>query len=54
MQFPARLEALRSKHQSLDAAVQAEARRPCPDSTTLKRLKLEKLRVKEEMDRLMH
>lgn len=47
-----RLESLRTKHQTLDHAVQVEYRRPLPDSVALKKLKLEKLRVKEEMDRI--
>lgn len=54
MQFPERLEALRMKHVSLDQEVRSESRRPYPDSLALKRLKLEKLRVKEEIDRLSH
>lgn len=47
-----RLESLRVKHQRLDSAVQMEYRRPLPDTVTLKKLKMEKLRVKEEMDRI--
>ncbi len=52
MLFPERVESLRQKHESLDREVRMESRRPMPDSTTLTRLKMEKLRVKEEMDRL--
>ncbi|MQP67143.1 DUF465 domain-containing protein [Niveispirillum sp. SYP-B3756] len=52
MLFPERVESLRMKHESLDREVRMESRRPLPDSTALKMLKLEKLRVKEEMERL--
>lgn len=52
MLFPERVESLRMKHESLDREVRMESRRPLPDSTVLKTLKLEKLRVKEEMERL--
>ncbi|QJE72298.1 YdcH family protein [Aerophototrophica crusticola] len=52
MLFPERLEALRTRHQKLDEAVRLETKRPYPDGSALKQLKLEKLRVKEEMDRL--
>lgn len=52
MLFPERVESLRVKHETLDREVRLESRRPLPDTTTLTRLKMEKLRVKEEMDRL--
>ncbi|AUN30193.1 YdcH family protein [Niveispirillum cyanobacteriorum] len=52
MLFPERVESLRTKHENLDREVRMESRRPMPDTTTLTRLKMEKLRVKEEMDRL--
>lgn len=52
MLFPERVESLRMKHETLDREVRTESRRPLPDATVLKRLKLEKLRVKEEIDRL--
>ncbi len=43
--------ALRRRHAELDAKLRAEYGRPKPDDIALKRLKLEKLYVKEEMDR---
>ena len=52
MSLVERLDSLRVKHRNLDLAVQMEYRRPLPDTVTLKRLKMEKLRVKEEMDRI--
>jgi uncharacterized protein len=54
MQFPERVESLREKHQRLDLAVQAENKRASPDERALKRLKREKLLIKEEIDRLVH
>ena len=52
MSLADRLQSLRTKHRNLDLAVQLEYRRPLPDTVTLKRLKMEKLKVKEEMDRI--
>ena len=52
MSLQARLEALRERHAALEAQIFDEDQRPRPDSDTLMRLKLEKLRVKEEIERL--
>ncbi len=52
MSYVERLESLKSKHAALDERVQKETSRPLPDTTTLKRLKMEKLRIKEEISRL--
>jgi len=52
MSLVERLDSLRMKHQKLEQAVHSEHARPLPDTLTLKRLKMEKLRVKEEMDRI--
>lgn len=41
--------ALQSKHAGLDRMLQEEQSRPAPDDTTIKRLKKEKLRLKEEL-----
>lgn len=51
MAFDARLAALREKHDRLDQAIWEEEKRSAPDQTALKRMKLEKLHVKEEIDR---
>lgn len=45
------LEALASRKKILEGQIAAEMRRPAPDSTTLTRLKREKLRIKEELAR---
>lgn len=52
MSMQARLESLKGRHASLDARITAEDHRPQPDTQALSRLKVEKLRVKEEMERL--
>ena len=52
MSLQARLESLKERHASLDARIFDEDHRPKPDDAVLTRLKVEKLRVKEEMERL--
>lgn len=47
-----RLDALKERHAALETRIMDEDQRPRPDSDTLMRLKIEKLRVKEEMERL--
>lgn len=45
----AHLDALTSKHATLDARISEENLRPFPDMATLARLKKEKLRLKDEI-----
>jgi hypothetical protein len=52
MNLQARLDALKERHAALEMRIVDEDQRPRPDSETLTRLKVEKLRVKEEMERL--
>ena len=52
MSLQARIESLSHRHASLDVRISDEDHRPRPDGAALSRLKLEKLRVKEEMERL--
>lgn len=52
MPFNPRLEALKDRHEYLEGRIFDEDHRPRPDSDALTRLKVEKLRVKEEMERL--
>jgi hypothetical protein len=52
MSLQAHLETLKERHASLDARITDEDHRPRPDSDALVRLKVEKLRLKEEMERL--
>lgn len=52
MSLQTRLDALAERHAHLEARIGDEDRRPQPDGSVLSRLKLEKLRLKEEMERL--
>jgi len=52
MSQQAHLDALKERHTALEMRIVDEDQRPRPDSDTLMRLKLEKLRIKEEMERL--
>jgi hypothetical protein len=52
MNLQSHIDALKGRHASLDSKIAAEGRRPSPDSAVLARMKLEKLRLKEEMERL--
>lgn len=47
-------DALRHRHAELEAQLRAEYGRARPDDLALKRLKLEKLHVREQLDRLVH
>lgn len=51
MSLENRIETLKSRHASLESRIAAEDLRPQPDSETLARLKREKLRLKEELER---
>ncbi len=52
MSLQARIESLSNRHASLEMKISDEDHRPRPDDGALARLKVEKLRVKEEMERL--
>jgi hypothetical protein len=52
MSLHARIESLKQRHASLESQIEAEDHRPRPDVEALMRLKLLKLRVKEELERL--
>ena len=52
MNLQSRLDSLKSRHASLDSRILDEDHRPRPDAGVLAKLKLEKLRLKEEMDRI--
>ncbi len=52
MSLQSRIESLRTRHASLDDRIFDEDHRPAPDQGTLNRLKLEKLRLKDELERL--
>jgi hypothetical protein len=52
MSLQSRIESLKTRHASLEVRITDEDHRPRPDTDALAKLKLEKLRLKEEMDRL--
>lgn len=52
MSIEDRLESLRTKHAVLEAELDDEVHRPCPDETHIHELKRQKLRLKDEMHRL--
>jgi hypothetical protein len=52
MSLQSHLAALRERHAVLEIRIADEDQRPRPDSDALSRLKLEKLRLKDEMERL--
>jgi hypothetical protein len=52
MNLQSRIESLKDRHASLETRIADEDQRPRPDSATITRLKLEKLRLKEELERL--
>jgi hypothetical protein len=47
-----RLESLKERHADLEIRITDEDARPRPDADVLIKLKLEKLRIKEEIERL--
>lgn len=52
MNLQSRLESLRTRHATLERSIAEEDLRPRPDTGTLTRLKVEKLRLKEEIERV--
>ncbi|HFA60164.1 MAG TPA: DUF465 domain-containing protein [Rhodospirillales bacterium] len=46
------VESLRAKHAHLEELIDEEMHRPLPDQARLSRLKKEKLRIKEQIERL--
>ena len=52
MSLQSRIESLKSRHAGLESRIFEEDQRPQPDTGALSRLKVEKLRLKEEMERL--
>ncbi len=52
MSLEARIESLKGRHASLETKIHDEDNRPRPNDEALHRLKLEKLKLKEEMQRL--
>ena len=54
MNVSAHLQELRKKHQDLSIEVEAAQRRPAFDDLAITALKKQKLKIKEESERLSH
>ena len=52
MELDAHLDTLTHKHAALENAIEEEAHRPLPNQLAISELKREKLRVKDEIERL--
>ena len=52
MSLQDRVESLKDKHAALDAALQAETRRPQLNAAVISEMKRKKLRIKDELERL--
>jgi hypothetical protein len=52
MSMSAHLSELRRKHQALSRVIEEEQRKPSSDDLNIKQLKLKKLYLKEEIERL--
>ena len=52
MSVQSRIESLKDRHQTLEARLAEEDQRPKPDPDALLRMKHQKLRLKDEMERL--
>jgi hypothetical protein len=52
MKLQSRIESLKTRHASLESRIFEEDHRPLPDTDVLSRMKLEKLRLKDELERL--
>ncbi len=52
MSLQSRIDSLKAKHADLQSRITDEDQRPRPDSDVLARWKIEKLRLKEELERL--
>ncbi len=52
MSQEARIESLQARHAALESQIAAEDGRPRPDAELLNRLKIDKLHIKQEIERL--
>lgn len=53
MVYHTRLDALKQRHSTLEQLIHDEDKRPRPNSDLLARLKVEKLQLKDEMEKLL-
>jgi hypothetical protein len=54
MSLETRLNSLQGKHQQIEHKIDEELHRPSPNQSHITELKREKLKVKEEIERLSH
>ena len=54
MSLQSRIESLKTRHHVLETRISDEDHRPRPDPEALLKLKSEKLKLKDEMERLAH
>ncbi len=54
MRQDARSESLKAKHAEIETILTEEERRPFPDFVMVQELKKRKLRVKDELERVVH
>ncbi len=52
MSLQGRIESLSDRHASLEARISTEDHRPRPDDLELARLKIQKLKLKDELEKL--
>jgi len=52
MSHKGRINSLKSHHAAIEAQLHAEKNRPKPDEALLHKLKIEKLHVKEELEKM--
>jgi hypothetical protein len=52
MSVQERIASLRERHSSVDIKLHDEEKRPLPNSSTIHKLKREKLRLKDQIDRM--
>ncbi len=48
-----RVQSLKAKHSALDTALEDEVRRPLPDEVAIAELKRKKLKIKDELERIV-
>lgn len=53
MSLQDRLDSLKAKHADLESAIEVEIRRPYPDTVVIGDLKRKKLRIKDELERIV-
>ena len=52
MSHEGRIDSLKTRHAAIDAQIATEDARPRPDQTVLNKLKVEKLHLKEQLEKL--